>query len=1045
MNLFRIRSRLAIILVTVMVGVSAVLGALPRPIGFAFAKGVKFTVAGYSGSTPLTGFPVLVRLAANSPAGFSYADLSSATGADLCFIDMDGNGLPFEIETWNASGESLIWVRLPSMTNGTEFVMCWGGETSGKAVCNENPFSGYVGVWHMSEASGTVADSSGHGLTATPTGTNAENLSIAGAGPVGNGRQCADKTYLSVVNTVTLDVGDTFAVSGWFNVASTLNGDARFFSRKIRNQSTNDGWEVIKKGSAIAVRGATGDNIAAHTPSPALTQAGWKHVFVVYNGNSATIYEDGVEKKTASGGAAPIDNDNSFSIGSYSGGASSYFVGSVDECRLLDAVPTADWAKAEYDSMNNAAFLTSDEAETYGALVDLSAGISVSNFAFTNAAIGVSVGALGSGASSASVLVQLAATADFTSPVWSTTYSVTAPGLRTIPVAGLATNATYFAQALVTNSLGTSTVAGPVSFTTLAPGAPEGTVAFLGRTTTTLSATASLASFGAGSSSATVRLEASEDAEFETITAVSAEAYAVAGQSTELIVSGLSSGSVYQLRVRFVNEWGLEKIVSLGAAFTRGGSGVDGLYVDSLGTGNGTSPDNALPTIHQALALAGSGDTIWVRGGGSRLYRIAAEAGTLFISGEKEGLSIRAYGETPGDDGRATVEVSDSYIADGGRTAIVANLAERVTLQGLRFNWTTESLGKNNVANCPLIANSAPFLTVEDCEFVFSGTLPGYGQSGLHQPIIGCLTVPATNLVVAGCSFFNCRPNDDDLGRGYKLLQVRDNAHIERCVFSNCTDIVRGIQLKAGGDICTGFVSFSSNVVFQLPPGSNRPVFIAGYDGPRNISVSYNRFVNDPSEPSARIFHKGREGFQNGPEFHHNTVVGFREFIYAENLAYNASTLKASIFDNIFILAADMTNIVENSGNKINPPSCPPTMFKSGSFYRNNALLTGAFNGGTAAALQYDDWTYDITAGLVIDNTFVLGSTTVPAGTVSQISMPEFVQTNNIFHEDFYRYKSVHGEGDFGRLGWAGENNEYPTYIGALPPLYPDETLIIVR
>ena len=132
--------------------------ALPGPAGFSFAKGAKFTVAGYTNengtarSTALSGFPVLVRFQANSPVGFSYADFQNpATGADLCFVDMAGNGLPFEIDTWNASGESLVWVRLPSMTNGTEFVMCWGSDSSGKDVCNAKPWSAYTGVWHMGE------------------------------------------------------------------------------------------------------------------------------------------------------------------------------------------------------------------------------------------------------------------------------------------------------------------------------------------------------------------------------------------------------------------------------------------------------------------------------------------------------------------------------------------------------------------------------------------------------------------------------------------------------------------------------------------------------------------------------------------------------------------------------------------------------------------------------------------------------------------------------------------------------------------------------
>ena len=81
---------------------------LPLPPA-AFDKGSLATVSGYDGTTPLAGFPVLVRIAKDSPSGFSYDDLQSkSTGADIAFVDMSGNGLPFEIDTWNPSGTSLI-------------------------------------------------------------------------------------------------------------------------------------------------------------------------------------------------------------------------------------------------------------------------------------------------------------------------------------------------------------------------------------------------------------------------------------------------------------------------------------------------------------------------------------------------------------------------------------------------------------------------------------------------------------------------------------------------------------------------------------------------------------------------------------------------------------------------------------------------------------------------------------------------------------------------------------------------------------------------
>ena len=303
---------------------SSIFAALPAPTGF--TKGAKFTVKGYTGNETLSDFPVLVCISNNAPVGFTYVDVQNASAADknaidLAFVDMDGNGLPFEIDTWNTSGMSLIWVQLQTMTNGTEFVMCWGSVSSGKVVCNDNPFSNYVGVWHMSEQRGTVADSSGHGLAATPSGTSAEGLSLAGIGTVGNGRQCATNAYLSIANAAALDIGASFSISGWFDMSSSQpSGDVRFFSRKIRNQSTNSGWEVIRKGAAIAVRGANGDNIASYAPEQSFAGAGWKHLFIVYDGRTATIYENGVQKAPATAGTAPADNDNSLSIGSYSGG-----------------------------------------------------------------------------------------------------------------------------------------------------------------------------------------------------------------------------------------------------------------------------------------------------------------------------------------------------------------------------------------------------------------------------------------------------------------------------------------------------------------------------------------------------------------------------------------------------------------------------------------------------------------------------------------------------------------------------------------------------
>ena len=1041
--------------------------ALPGPAGFSFAKGAKFTVAGYAAGKPaLSGFPVLVRLQANSPAGFSYADLQNpATGADLCFVDMGGNGLPFEIDTWNASGESLVWVRLPSMTNGTEFVMCWGGGTSGKTVCDASPFSGYVGVWHMSEASGTVADSSGYGRHAVPMG--ATNVSVSVSGKIGGARQNATsssgRVYLQAPDYDSLSVGSSFVVSGWFDSKGVPGGDMRLVSRKFAFDE-NGGWEILVKdsGKSPKVRGGTNAKQVEGTFNPILKDTGWQFVAVVFDGTGATTYQNGALVKSGTIVAA-TDNGKTLGIGSYGGGdnTTSFFIGDMDEVRLRPGVPAnaADWVSAEYSTVADAAFLTAGEAESYEELVDLAAGVSVTSVAYTNATASVSVQALGAGAASADVLLQLAATDDFAAPLWSTNYAVQAAGARTIPIAGLATNATYWVRAFVTNSLLDSVSAGPVSFTTLPPGAPAGTASFAGRGMTTLSATATLSALGAGSAAATARLEAAANEWFEGVVLRTADAAAAPGAAQALVLADLEPGSIYWLRVRFTNEWGLEAVVPLGVAYTLGEGGADGVWVDSLGSGNGTSPDSALPTIREALALAGSGDTIWVRGGPDRLYEIGSPADTIALSAGKEGISIRAWG----GEGPAEVSVSADYARNAGGAPVVSNLAAHATLQGLRFSFTKDSLGVRGVSACCLVRNAAPFLTLSGCEFRLVGDLPDGGNSrSLSTWLLDETTFESTNLLVEGCSFFNCR--QASRGADGTLFRVRSNARFAGNVFSNVTTLLTGIQLE--GNRCTGAFSFVSNVVFQAG-GPNRGLFHGGFAGPRGAAeVAYNRFVNDDGPPWGWIFAKSRETLQNGLVFHHNTVVGFRAFIVGDSLGYIATQLDAPVFDNVFVLATDATNIVENSTCPIQgyAPSSSgwrPTMFKTGSYYRNNALLAGAFNGGTAAEVQGYDWSYDITEGLEIDTVFALDAATaqavtnaflsagkdVPANAVASAPPPVFADTANPFSPNFYRIRASRQAGvfNYGRSGWTGENGEWPEWLGALPPLYPAATMLILK
>ena len=139
-----------------------------------FAKKCVLTISGYSGETTLENFPVLVRLSSGNPSGFNYADV---TNGDIRFVDADGNLLPFEIEKWDSSGESHIWVSVSSLSGQATTITMYYGAITGKL-----PRVDSAGVWsraryqnvlHFSDASGYMdIESSANNLTVSRQGAN---------------------------------------------------------------------------------------------------------------------------------------------------------------------------------------------------------------------------------------------------------------------------------------------------------------------------------------------------------------------------------------------------------------------------------------------------------------------------------------------------------------------------------------------------------------------------------------------------------------------------------------------------------------------------------------------------------------------------------------------------------------------------------------------------------------------------------------------------------------------------------------------------------
>ena len=343
-----------------------------------FKKYVEVTLSTDLASSEITtGIPALVKLSESTIAGFDYDDFSLANGGDMMFVDENGVAVPHEIETWNTDGESLVWVKLPSTAENTKVFMYYGnGATSSEEA--ENVWTDYVGIWHLNEASGDAQDSTGHGLTAVPTGANSAADSTGAVCRVGFGRQMAsamgNKSYLSVADNALLDCGDTLTFSGWFKAIATYpNYGMRYVSRKTV-YTAEDGWEaearysdnVDYSATEVSARGAGSGDHWVTVPD---VRTNWLHLALVYHGTKVTFYANGqLVKDYEMSGKTATDNDNPLAFGNNSAGNEANWVGFMDELRLSADSRSADYVLAEYNAMNTS---TNTDIFTYGAAQDV--------------------------------------------------------------------------------------------------------------------------------------------------------------------------------------------------------------------------------------------------------------------------------------------------------------------------------------------------------------------------------------------------------------------------------------------------------------------------------------------------------------------------------------------------------------------------------------------------------------------------------------------------------------------------------------------------
>ena len=341
--------------------------------------------AGYSGND-VADFPALVRLSGET-AGFGYDNLfDKAAGSDIHFQDESGNELPFDCDTWNPSGESLFWVRLPVLRRGAKIVACYGTDHSGTDANRAAVWSGQTGVWHVNYGKEGSAEGKGYyanvanSNVATMRAWDSGNLAdadgrVGAARRISNGNQGAGGSYFRVGgNALLAELGNHFTTSMWFKYkdGGQMTGDDRLASHKYNTDGewNASGWEISlhnNKPKELLVRGCGGNAYTVETPSSGFNSGDWYHIVVVYDDTDVKVYINGTAVTgTGSIAAASNASDKNLTFGGSNHASATYssLKGVLDEIRLGAGSLSADRIKADYETVANPDFFSANEVVT---------------------------------------------------------------------------------------------------------------------------------------------------------------------------------------------------------------------------------------------------------------------------------------------------------------------------------------------------------------------------------------------------------------------------------------------------------------------------------------------------------------------------------------------------------------------------------------------------------------------------------------------------------------------------------------------------------
>ena len=313
----------------------------------------------------LASFPVMVAL---DSTRINYSATQNA-GQDIRFIDADGHTeLDYEIETWNESGTSVIWVKVPGILAGTtkdHIWMYYGNSTVSDA---QNRSSVWIADFQMVQHLGAGTRSVGtfnDELDSTSNGNSIEAVM----------EQAGMNVDAFIAGGVDLDGMDDYLESAGNEMdASGRAGTVELWAKTDNSSLTASVFDTKENGDrGIWTEGGQFHaGIADTLTGSRQTQGGvvdgnWHYLAFSWDidDGGLDLFVDGVLVNGSHGSSwssfsrmspTRYGHDEAASTGFP---ARASFDGMMDEIRVSSAVRSSEWNMAQYKSM-------SDSLITYG-------------------------------------------------------------------------------------------------------------------------------------------------------------------------------------------------------------------------------------------------------------------------------------------------------------------------------------------------------------------------------------------------------------------------------------------------------------------------------------------------------------------------------------------------------------------------------------------------------------------------------------------------------------------------------------------------------